>query len=69
MSRDLFRYASTMFSEVQGRDREDAVRHFFEHLNRAAKGRRSSAEDRYRVVRVRRLGFRWWSVSWRRRHA
>lgn len=69
MAGDLFHYTPLMFSEAPGKDRDDAIRRLFARFDATSSRRRKPAAQRYRVVRVRRLGRGWWSIAWRRRSA
>lgn len=48
--------------EERGKDRDEAVARAFARMNAAAKGRRTVAEERLAVARVRRLGPNWWGI-------
>ncbi len=70
---DLMKFAGYATAENGGKDRADAIRVAFEWMDRFSKGRKTKAEDRYEVFKVRNLGFyakgngqiRWWRVYFR----
>ena len=68
MSEDLWKYLPRgAVAETTGRDRKEAIANAFAFMNAHSKGRRSKAEDRYIVTRVRQLGAGMWAVRYRRR--
>jgi hypothetical protein len=65
MPDDLFRYIRSASAETVGKDRKDAIANAFAFMDAHSKGRKRTAAARYEVVRVRRLGRGWWTVSFR----
>jgi hypothetical protein len=69
---ELMRYKGYAVQEIGGRDRKEAIEKAFAFMDAHSKGRKTTAAERYEVIRVRNLGFSskegsipWWAVHYR----
>jgi hypothetical protein len=74
MMLDPARFTRNFHSEAPGRDRAEAIANLLARFDQHPGSNRLPASRRVRVLRVRRLGPGWWSITWtkprpNRRHA